>query len=100
MSVHSNKGIFNCRCSVRSTDWDGFFLNIDIIHPDGTDQFNGHLAQWELMTTSMTCELAIVYGDCDEVTFVSNNPDNDQFQLCDFDEEGCIRCGSHFVQRR
>ena len=69
--------------------WDGSFLNIDIIHPDGTTTNSTvTLPSGNFANVNDVPELAIVYGDSIEVTFVSNNPDNDQY--FSFDMFNCV----------
>ncbi|MEC8401349.1 MAG: gliding motility-associated C-terminal domain-containing protein [Bacteroidota bacterium] len=69
--------------------WDGSFLNIDIIHPDGTTTNSTvTLPSGNFANVNDVPELAIVYGDSVEVTFVSNNPDNDQY--LSFDMFNCV----------
>ena len=69
--------------------WDGSFLNIDIIHPDGTTTNSTvTLPSGNFANVNDVPELAIVYGDSIEVTFVSNNPENDQY--FSFDMFNCV----------
>ena len=60
--------------------WDGSFLSVDIIHEDGavTNSIIT-LNSGNFANISSNEDLAIAYGDSIQVTYVSNNPDNDQY---------------------
>ena len=69
--------------------WGGSFLNIDIIHEDGTTTSSTvTLLSGGFDNVNDEPELAIVYGDSIEITYVSSNPDNDQY--FSFDVFNCV----------
>ena len=60
--------------------WDGSFLSIDIIHEDGSvTNSTVTLNSGGFGNINDNPDLAIVYGDSIEVTFISNDPGNDQY---------------------
>ena len=60
--------------------WDGSFLSVDIIHEDGTvTNSTITLNSGNFANVNNDPDLAIVYGDSVQVTYVSNDPSNDQF---------------------
>ena len=80
-SASPAEGYFSLYLYSTLNGWDGSFLSIDVIHEDGTvtnsivTMPNGST----FANFNNVPELAIVYGDSVEVTYVSNNPDNDQY---------------------
>jgi len=60
--------------------WDGSFLNIDIIHEDGSvTNSTVTMNSGAFLNINSNPDLAIAFGDSIQITYVSNNPDNDPF---------------------
>ena len=69
--------------------WEGSYLSIDIIHVDGTTTNSiVTLSSGDVATVNDLPELGIVYGDSIEISYVSSNPDNDQY--FSFDIFNCV----------
>lgn len=74
------EGFVQLQLSSSINGWDGSFLNIDIIHADGTTTTSiVTLNSGSFGNINDNPDLAIVYGDSIQVTFVSNDPSNDPF---------------------
>ena len=87
--VSPDEGFVQLQLFSSINGWNGSFLNIDVIHEDGTvTNSTVTLPSGTFANVNDVPELAIVYGDSVEVTYVSNNPDNDQY--FSFDMFNCV----------
>ena len=70
--------------------WQGSFLSIDIIHPDSTVTNSVvTLGSGGFQNIQDQPDLALAYGDSISITYVSDNPDNDQYFA--FDMFNCVQ---------
>ena len=64
--------------------WDGSFLNVTIIHEDSTETSTTiTMPSGNFINVQPTEDLALAYGDSVLITYVSSNPDNDQYYSLD-----------------
>ena len=70
--------------------WGGSYLDVQIIHEDGTVTTSTvSLASGTFANINDDPDLAIVYGDSIQVTYISADPSNDQFNS--FDMFNCVQ---------
>ena len=75
-----SEGLLSLQLFSSISGWDGSFLNIDIIHEDGTTTNEiVTLNSGGFANVDNNQNLALVYGDTISIEFVSNNPENDQY---------------------
>ena len=74
------EGLLSLQLSSSINGWDGSFLDINIIHLDGTTTNEiVTLNSGTFANIDNNQNLALAYGDTVSIEFVSNNPDNDQY---------------------